>query len=235
MKKLNIISSILSGCTILEPDQWPQGSGEIILTFDDGPSEKISTQLLDVLYKHHVPAVFCYIGKNVSDYPEVANRAIEDGHSIAIHTCSHSIQSLISNNTLDKETDEFIKLIKSLPSGSNADLKLFRPPLGLKTPAIRRLVNNRYFDYAYLTFFINDAYSKPDDAAQIIHKIKCKIKEHDGAAIVFHELRYMDGRDRYEIDKSWLPEAVDELITWAKSEGYVFSTYKKTNKAAVPI
>ena len=230
MKKPNIIFSILSGCTILEPGRWPQGSGEIILTFDDGPSEKISTQLLDVLHKHGVPAVFCYIGKNIKDYPEIANRALAEGHSIAIHTYSHSLQSLINSRTLDEEIDDFIKLIKTLPASLNTDLKLFRPPLGLKTPAIRRLVNSRGFDYAYLTFFVNDAYSKPEDSSRVIHKIKGKIKKHNGAAIVFHELRYMDGRDRYEIDKSWLPDAVDELIQWAKSEGFVFTTYKNPSK-----
>ncbi len=174
--------------------------------------------------------MFCYIGKNIKDYPDIANRTLEEGHSIAIHTWSHSLQTLTSSRTLDEETDSFIKIIKSLPCSSNTDLKLFRPPLGLKTPSIRRLVNSRGFDYAYLTFFVNDAYSKPEDSARVIHEIKGKIKKYNGAAIVFHELRYMDGRDRYEIDKSWLPDAVDELIKWAKSEGFVFTTYKNPNK-----
>lgn len=61
--------TILSGCTILEPYKWPSGSREIILTFDDGPSRKVSKELLDVLKKHEVKAmriqtVSEYLGEN---------------------------------------------------------------------------------------------------------------------------------------------------------------------------
>src|SRR5437868_15332153 len=47
----------------------------IALTFDDGPSEKLTPRLLDLLAQHHIHATFFVIGENVSQHPEIVKRA----------------------------------------------------------------------------------------------------------------------------------------------------------------
>jgi peptidoglycan/xylan/chitin deacetylase (PgdA/CDA1 family) len=37
---------------------------ELVLTFDDGPDETYTPQILDVLSKYHVPAAFFLVGLN---------------------------------------------------------------------------------------------------------------------------------------------------------------------------
>mgnify|MGYP003694719891 CR=1 FL=1 len=39
------------------------------MTFDDGPSEKLTPELLDILARHHIHATFFVIGKNVVGTP----------------------------------------------------------------------------------------------------------------------------------------------------------------------
>lgn len=41
----------------------------MLLTFDDGPDIAYTEQLLDLLKKHEVKAVFFVVNKNVKKYP----------------------------------------------------------------------------------------------------------------------------------------------------------------------
>lgn len=60
----------------------------IYLTFDDGPG-KDTNKLLDILKKYNVKATF-FVTKNVKDYKEVLKREHNEGHTIGLHTWSHS-------------------------------------------------------------------------------------------------------------------------------------------------
>src|SRR5438874_9761944 len=43
----------------------------IAMTFDDGPSEKLTPRLLNLLAAHHIKATFFVIGQNVVEHPEI--------------------------------------------------------------------------------------------------------------------------------------------------------------------
>src|SRR4029453_14806925 len=51
----------------------------IALTFDDGPHEKLTPRLLDLLAQHHVHATFFVIGENVVPHPEIVQRPAREG------------------------------------------------------------------------------------------------------------------------------------------------------------
>src|SRR6266550_1192200 len=61
----------------------------IAMTFDDGPSEKLTPKLLDSLAARHIKATFFVIGQNVEEHPETLARAAREGHEIGNHTWSH--------------------------------------------------------------------------------------------------------------------------------------------------
>ena len=52
----------------------------IALTFDDGPSSKLTPKLLDLLAAHHVKVTFFLIGQNVAENPDLAARELKEGH-----------------------------------------------------------------------------------------------------------------------------------------------------------
>ncbi|MFW5959623.1 MAG: polysaccharide deacetylase family protein [Chitinivibrionales bacterium] len=214
------------GVTVLEPKRWPGGEGKIILTFDDGPSERISGELLDVLSKHKVNAVFCYIGKNVERAPEVVSRTLSEGHKVSIHTYSHRTGLLLDVDKLYNEIKRCSTLIDSITQNRTYQPEFFRPPWGLKSPAVRKAVEEIGLKYAYLTQFVNDAKTEREGSKHILERVKQGIERRNGGAVVFHELRFKHGTDPYEIDKEWLPGAVDEFISWAKKEGYEFTLYR---------
>jgi peptidoglycan/xylan/chitin deacetylase (PgdA/CDA1 family) len=214
-----------TGCTIIEGSKWPGESNTIILTFDDGPSTEVSDALLDVLDKHHIHASFSYIGKNIEKAPSIAKRAVDSGHEVIFHTHSHTVDVLMSK---DRVLDEFEQYQNALDDavGQQTNIRLIRPPLGLKTPAMMSANKQLQLEEAYITFFVNDAKTGPENYDKVMEKIKKRLIKKGGGAIVLHEMRYKADRDPYEISKSWLPEAVDELIIWARQAGFDFAQYR---------
>src|SRR5207248_10641214 len=61
----------------------------VALTFDDGPNEPYTSQVLDVLRRRRAPATFFVVGENVARHPEVARRIAAEGHVVGNHTQRH--------------------------------------------------------------------------------------------------------------------------------------------------
>lgn len=216
---------MLSKNTILQKERWPSSDDKIILTFDDGPNGKhnVSDALLDVLSKRDVRATFCYIGENIERFPEVAKRAFEDGHEIAIHTFTHSLKTLISKRTLSWEIQHYRNRFGKL-IGDSDRLARFRPPFGIMTNVVRDIVMREKLEIAYLNFFVNDASATSMSYERTIERIKFRLLKARGGAIVLHEMRFQNGMD-LAVDKSWLASAVDDLIDWAHAHDFGFTNY----------
>src|SRR5690625_4301429 len=58
----------------------------VALTFDDGPDERFTPLILDVLNKHDVKATFFLLGSRLEKYVDVAKRIQKEGHIIGNHT-----------------------------------------------------------------------------------------------------------------------------------------------------
>jgi len=102
----------------------------IALTFDDGPNEPYTSEILDILAGHNINATFFIIGKNAELYPATVNRIQAEGNVIGNHSYSHSPNHAVSTFG-----------IKDMLQGEDAifnvtGLKphLYRPPHGKKTP-----------------------------------------------------------------------------------------------------
>ena len=60
-----------------------------ILTFDDGPNE-YSLEVLQVLKRHQISALFFVIGKQLELHPEIKEQIVREGHLLGNHTYSHA-------------------------------------------------------------------------------------------------------------------------------------------------
>jgi peptidoglycan/xylan/chitin deacetylase (PgdA/CDA1 family) len=184
----------------------------------------VSEALLDVLRKHKVPAAFSLIGKSVHASPHIVQRIKEEGHDIINHTYSHN-RSLFSASALDREIIRADQAIALALSDPDYRTKWFRPPYGLITPAIYFSAEAKTRRRAHLTFYIDDAGVGLRDAEQLLETIKRRLIRSNGGAIVLHEARYPPTGARL-IDKSWLPSAIEELITWAQARNMTFTKYQ---------
>lgn len=65
--------------------------GAVALTFDDGPDGPWTRRIADLLHQHHVPAVFCMIGRQVREHPGLVRRIARDGNGLCDHTWDHDL------------------------------------------------------------------------------------------------------------------------------------------------
>ncbi len=113
----------------------------IAMTFDDGPSAKLTPELLDILAQHHIHATFFVIGKNVVDHPEILQRAVREGHEIGNHSWSHPAFGKMRDESVRAElqkTDDAIRAaIGTRPV-------LMRPPYGSITARQKHWINAEF-------------------------------------------------------------------------------------------
>src|SRR5256714_4775247 len=118
---------------------WVHVDGPYIaMTFDDGPSAKLTPKLLDLLAAHHIKATFFLIGQNVSENPEIVARETREGHEIANHSWSHPNLAKMSDDGVRgqlRKTDEAIR------SAAGKGPTLLRPPYGSITPRQKKWIN----------------------------------------------------------------------------------------------
>lgn len=113
----------------------------IAMTFDDGPSQKLTPKLLDLLAARHIKATFFVLGQNVAEFPEITARAAKEGHEIASHSWSHPELTRMSDEAVRsqlKRTDDAIKdAIGKRPT-------LMRPPYGSLSARQKRWIHQEF-------------------------------------------------------------------------------------------
>ncbi|MEV0942605.1 polysaccharide deacetylase family protein [Micromonospora wenchangensis] len=67
------------------------GTGEVALTFDDGPDPTYTPQVLEVLRTYGVKATFCVVGENAQDHPDLIRAIVADGHTLCNHSWQHDV------------------------------------------------------------------------------------------------------------------------------------------------
>lgn len=84
----------------------PMDPGPLVsLTFDDGPNEEYTTQVLDILDKHGIQGTFFVMGAYVDENPHIAREIVDRGHIIANHTYNHYDLATLSEEEIDIQID----------------------------------------------------------------------------------------------------------------------------------
>lgn len=186
----------------------------IALTFDDGPNEPDTNQVLEVLQAKGVKATFFLIGKNVVQEPDVVLEIYHQGHTVANHSFSHHRRLMAGRPQLlltdvNRAGSEICRIIGKTP-------RFFRPPYGYRTVwGDWLLVRN---GYTIVTWNDMTADYRNMDPGKIAAEIVKKAKP--GGIIVLH-----DGSEKAQpANQNNTVEAVPEVIDALRSEGFRFVT-----------
>jgi len=125
---------------------WPQpaagrsasGDPELILTFDDGPSQFTTGKVLDVLDRYQVKAVFFLQGwRFTRGDPITAGalvmRMVRDGHVVGNHTIDHARLCAIDEGL---RTHQILGARAILERVAHMPVPWFRTPYGERCPAL---------------------------------------------------------------------------------------------------
>ena len=95
----------------------------LYLTFDDGPTEKITSWVLDELDKYNAKATFFCLGKNVSKNKDLFEDILNRKHSVGNHTYDHM-------NGWNTKTSHYFANVEKTTAELWGMQSIFRPPYG---------------------------------------------------------------------------------------------------------
>ena len=161
------------------------GGPLIALTFDDGPSTH-TARLLDALYARNVSATFFVLGQQVTAYPKVAARIVNEGHEIASHTYRHPDLANMSSAAI---RDELSLCRSAILRATGVDPTLLRPPYGSHSKAVQAVAAE--FGYPLILWSVDtrDWESRNVDAI-LGHFVDGygRVKIRDGDIILMHDI-----------------------------------------------
>ena len=98
----------------------------IALTFDDGPDDKGTDELLEVLKENGARATFFVVGKQAEKHPKLLEKMVNYDCEIGNHTYSHPNLNSLNERSLNDEIEKTNKIIEQATGGYRASL--MRPP-----------------------------------------------------------------------------------------------------------
>ena len=201
-----------------------QSPCEIALTYDDGPNDRSTLPLLEVLDRHGVRATFFMIGQFVRQRPELARQVHRAGHLIGNHTMTHPF---LATRPLQLVEDELRRCNEALEDTLGAPVRYFRAPYGARRPAVLRCA--RELGLTPVQWNITAKDWEPIGSHGILRNVEKGIAslrlKSRGANILLH-----DGfNEQMGYDRSDTVRATDLLLTKARGSGTHFVTVDAWN------
>ena len=194
----------------------PQEGKRVALTFDDGPAEPFTEQVLEILRQHQVPATFFVCGKNAEKYPALLRRIVAEGHEVGNHTYSHLFVYFQSRRRMAEEIDRTQAIIERI---TGIRPRIFRPPYGARWFGLVPTLQERGM---HLILWSATGYDWKKDLPGIARAALQELKP--GAIMLLHDGR--DARPASEIDRSRTVSALPAIIAGARQQGYTFAPLK---------
>ena len=190
----------------------------VALSFDDGPDEKYTPKILDILKEHDAKATFFVIGHSAIAHPQLFARIHDEGHDIGNHTFSHPDLSTRSGFEIEMELNATQRVLEKL---LNVRTHLFRAPyssVSYETSNDGLRVLDRASRLGYVSLRVNiDPYDWANITSEmIVERIFLQIaalKEPSNLVILLHD----GGGNRKQTIQA-LPIIIDRL----KRSGYTF-------------
>lgn len=184
----------------------------LALTFDDGPDEDFTPQILDILKKYNVKATFYVIGQKVEYNKKIIKRAYDEGHEIGNHTYTHINVSKNGYNKIKKEISDTQEAVKSI---TNEYPKTFRPPYRAISKDMCEIIKENNMNIVLWSYVDARDWESPG-ASYIVKTIEEGVQ--NGCIILLHDY------NKIRSEKSQTIEALEVMIPDLLSKGYRFVT-----------
>lgn len=187
----------------------------VYLTFDDGPSDRVTPKILDVLKEENVKATFFIVGKHAEQRKYLVKRIYDEGHTLGIHSYSHIYGEIYkSEKNLIEDINKCNELIKEVTGEYS---KIYRFPggsFGLKENLIQAVTDCglRYIDWNASTRDAEILDASPDT----LYKYALSTASNSNNVVLLaHD----------STTKTATAEALKSIIKEFKKRGYSFSKF----------
>jgi len=196
---------------------------KVALTFDDGPNEPYTSQVLKVLKDQDVKATFFLVGKNVEMFPEAARAIVAAGHAIGNHSYDH--HNLVTK-TNEQVRDEIEKTEEIIEKTTGEKTALFRPPYGEKDTLT--VEQTHKLGYVMVEWSVSAEDWRKPGSDHIIDNVVKSVR--NGSIILMHD----GDKWRHGSDRSQTVAALPMIISQLRQQGYEFVTVPELLKLDMP-
>ncbi|HWZ65546.1 MAG TPA: polysaccharide deacetylase family protein [Patescibacteria group bacterium] len=178
-------------------------SPRIILSFEDMPNATYGPQILDILKRNNIQAVFFVVGRNAISYPDIIRRIVNEGHIVGVSTYSYRDVAGLSGADL---SNEIINSESAIAKITGNKPTLFRSPYGSRTSAADSVLASEKLTSFGWTLDALDWANLPSSfiANRVINNVQ------PGSIVQLHALNKQTA------------EALPAIISGLKKKGYVF-------------
>jgi peptidoglycan-N-acetylglucosamine deacetylase len=180
----------------------------IAITFDDGPTEPYTSQILDILRDFQACATFFVLGARAECAPDAVRRAAREGHEIGNHAWDHAPLPLRTapalRATIRRTSDLVEKITGERP-------RVFRAPFGWRNPWVNRAARREGCEPIAWTVGVHDT-DRPGVDAIVTRAVEGLM---NGSILLLHDGRSFDLKP----DASQVVAALPRIISEARRRG----------------
>jgi peptidoglycan/xylan/chitin deacetylase (PgdA/CDA1 family) len=181
----------------------------VALSFDDGPDPEVTPAVLDALARHGARATFFSIGQRIEAWPELARRAVAEGHELGNHSWRHSRWEPFSTpRAQSAEIERGERAVAAI--AGNGRTPLYRAPFGVKSPPFVEAAHAKRLSVVAWSLHGRDTGSAdaPKIAARVLRRIR------PGDIVLLH-----DGHDLPDRHRSACAGAVSLILSGLHERG----------------
>ena len=194
---------------------------EVYLTFDDGPTRKNTSAILDILKENGVKGTFFVIGDLAERNKDLIVRMKEEGMSILPHSYSHDYAIYKSESSYFQDLEKCKSVIEGI-TGKEVPPYIRMPGGSDNLVGSKKVLNNirkslKEQDIRYVDWNVSslDASSSIVERDIIINSVIDGCKNKTMAVVLMHDAN----------SKVTTVEALSEIIKYLKDNDFVFRTF----------
>jgi len=179
----------------------PPSSGQVALTFDDGPLEGTTPSLLSELERLDIISTHFLVGERAAAAPDLVRAIRDDGHEIANHAFQHK-SFLLRSAAYQRQS--ILRAEEAIRRSCGATSWLYRPCFGQFNVWTQGVLRRLNYTGVIWSLIAQDWIEQDDD--ELWQRIRVRL--HEGAIIVLH-----DGHPTTARVIRLLPRLADEVRT----------------------
>lgn len=187
----------------------------VYLTFDDGPSDRVTPLILDVLKEENVKATFFIVGKMAERRKYLIKREADEGHTVAVHSYSHVYKDIYSSaEKLLSDIDKCNALIEEVTGRKSTVYRFPGGSFWVKKELINAVAKHgmRYIDWNASTRDAELINPTPDE---LLNAAINTPANRDHIVMLSHDTT----------DKISTAKALKSIIKYYKDKDYVFECF----------
>ena len=194
------------------------GGSPVYLTFDDGPSDRVTPRVLDTLKEYNVHATFFIVNYGESG-KALIRRMIDEGHTVAIHGYSHDYAAIYKSD--EAFMQNIYRLRDRLRSDFGYEAAIIRFPGGSSNTVSRQYsvgimsrlaqrIQAEGFTYFDWNVSSGDAAGTPASSGQIYNNVTSALRHDRSNVVLMHDAGA----------KGTTADALPDIIRYCLANGY---------------